>query len=81
MRTNINSSEEKVIVILSDKDVVGIVRKDPVSRKNVFHRCDEMSFEEISALLGGSLVDEPIGVVQSKSGSNLPKGSYEVLMN
>lgn len=40
-----------VIVLKDDNDnLTGIIYKDPISRKNVFYSCTEMSFEELELL-------------------------------
>lgn len=43
--------QEGMISLLNDKmELTGVIRKDPISRKNVFYRCEEMSFEELQAI-------------------------------
>lgn len=45
------TDQEGMISLLNDKnELVGVIRKDPTSHKNVFYRCDEMSFEELQAI-------------------------------
>lgn len=47
----ISTEQEGVITLLNEKqELTGVIRKDPVSRKNVFYSCTEMSFEELQAI-------------------------------
>lgn len=50
--TNIETTEQiGVIALLDEKSaLVGVIYKDPVSRKNVVYRTDEMSFEEMQSI-------------------------------
>jgi hypothetical protein len=42
---------ESVITIFNKEgELTGIIRKDMVSRKNVFYTCAEMNFDELEAL-------------------------------
>ncbi len=47
------TQEEGVIAILNKEALVGLVRKDPFSHKNVFYRCEEMGFEDIRGMFKG----------------------------
>lgn len=47
--SNIRSAEpEGVIPLVNEKnELVGVIKKDMVSRKNVIYKCEEMSFDEL----------------------------------
>lgn len=48
MKTN----EEGVIIITNDQDqMVGFIRKDPISRKNVVYSAEEMGLEEMQSVI------------------------------
>ena len=42
---------EGLITIKENNELVAVVYKDLKSRHNVFYRCEEMSFDELSDLL------------------------------
>lgn len=46
------TTEQIGVIELKDENgnLTGIIRKDPVSRKNIFYSCIEMSFDELEAL-------------------------------
>ena len=49
-------STEKVGVLLikdTNENIIGMVCKDMVTRKNIFYTCSEMSVDEIEHLLKG----------------------------
>lgn len=48
MSTIQSTEQEGVITLLNDKnELTGVIRKDPISRKNVVYKCEEMSFDEL----------------------------------
>lgn len=50
------TSQEGVITVYNEEnELVAIVKKDEVSRKNVFYSVSEMGFEEIGSLIEGKL--------------------------
>lgn len=52
-------SDAEGVVTLKDTEgsLTGIIYKDPISRKNIFFSCTEMTFEELRALFTD---DKPI---------------------
>ena len=45
------TEKEGIITIFNnDNELIGIIRKDMVSRKNIIYSCSEMGFEELEAL-------------------------------
>lgn len=50
---SIKTEKEGVITLFNKEgELIGVVRKDMVSRKNVFYTCSEMDFEQLEALFG-----------------------------
>ena len=59
--TPVKTTQEGVIAIFNaESDIIGIVRKDLVSRKNVLYSVSEMGFGEISELLEGKILEDKI---------------------
>lgn len=51
MPKNLKPNEEGVITLRDEENLLmGIITKDPISRKNVFYSCTEMTFDELKAL-------------------------------
>ncbi len=49
--TNLITDQEGVITLINEQGVLkGLIRKDPISRKNVFYSCTEMDFEELQRI-------------------------------
>ncbi len=47
----LKAEESGVITLLDEKgELYGVIYKDMQSRKNVFYKCSEMSFSELSGL-------------------------------
>lgn len=48
---SIQTKQEGVILLQDDdKELIGIVYKDPTCRKNIFFKCKEMNLEDIEEL-------------------------------
>lgn len=48
---SIQTRQEGVILLQDDdKELIGIVYKDPTCRKNIFFKCKEMNLEDIEEL-------------------------------
>lgn len=45
------TQKEGVITLFNKEgDLIGIIRKDMVSRKNIFYSCSEMDFDQLETL-------------------------------
>jgi hypothetical protein len=45
------TEQEGVMCLIDDKgELCGVIRKDMMTRKNIFYSCKEMSFEDLQAL-------------------------------
>ncbi len=56
MENNLETNREVVFTVANNRGLIAIVRKDPVSKKNLIYSCKEMNSEEITKLISPAFI-------------------------